>query len=115
MVRPLAFITASWSDNAYEAKEEAAKYSRQIYDAGFSPICPKLIYNDFLKDSVPQEYKDKRDMALELLRRCRLVVVCGSETDEQVKTDIAMAKRYHIVTTTLDGIMTIEGKCKKKE
>lgn len=80
-----------------------------------SPICPKLIYNDFLKDSVPQEYKDKRDMALELLRRCRLVVVCGSETDEQVKTDIAMAKRYHIVTTTLDGIMTIEGKCKKKE
>lgn len=54
-------------------------------------------------------------MALELLRRCRLVVVCGSEVDEQVKTDIAMAKRYHIVTTTLDGIMTIEGKCKKKE
>ena len=28
MVRPLAFITASWNDNAYEAKEEAAKYSR---------------------------------------------------------------------------------------
>ena len=54
-------------------------------------------------------------MALELLRRCRLVVVCGSEVDEQVKTDIAMAKKYRIVTTTLDGILTIEGKCKKKE
>ena len=79
MVRPLAFITAAWSDNSYEAKEEAAKYSRQIYDAGFSPI------------------------------------VCGNETDEQVKMDIAMAKRYRIVTTTLDGILTIEGKCKKKE
>ena len=50
---------------------------------------------------------------MELLRRCRIVVVCGSTTDEQVKNDIALAKRYHIVATTLDGILTIEGKNKK--
>lgn len=108
--KKLAFITALLNDNAYEVKEEAAKYLRQIYYAGFSPICPKLIYSDFLKDSVPQEYKDKCDMALEFLRRCSLMLVCGGGVDEQVKTDITTAKRYRIVITTLDGIMTIEGK-----
>lgn len=53
-------------------------------------------------------------MAAELLRRCRIVVVCGTEVDEQVKNDIALAKRQHIVATTLDGILTVDGKCKKK-
>ena len=33
---------------------------------------------------------------------------------EQVKNDIALAKRQHIVATTLDGILTVDGKCKKK-
>ncbi len=68
----------------------------------------------FLKENVPQEHKDRLDMAAELLRRCRIVVVCGAEVDEQVKNDIALAKRQHIVATTLDGILTVDGKCKKK-
>ena len=53
-------------------------------------------------------------MSLELLRRCRILVVCGNDTDEAMKTDIAMAKKYHIAATTLDGILAVEGKNKKK-
>lgn len=114
MARPLAYITAVWSDEPHEAKEEALRFSRQVYDAGYSPICPMLMYMGLLKDNIPKEFKDKQDMSLELLRRCRILVVCGSDTDEAIKTDIAMAKKYHIASTTLDGILTVEGKSKKK-
>ena len=42
MKRPLAYITAPWSNNQYENAENAAAYCRQVYDAGYSPICPVL-------------------------------------------------------------------------
>ena len=35
MKRPLAYITAPWSDNEFENTENAAKYCRAVYDAGF--------------------------------------------------------------------------------
>lgn len=114
MARPLAYITSVWSDQELEAKEEALKYCRLVYEAGYSPICPKLMHYGFLKENIPQEHKDRLDMATELLRRCRIVVVCGTEVDEQVKNDIVIAKRQHIVATALDGILTVDGKCKKK-
>lgn len=32
---------------------------------------------------------------------------CGDEVDEDVKNDIAVAKRLNITATTLDGILTV--------
>ncbi len=114
MVRPLAYITANWSDSDYEAKSIAQRYCRKVYDAGYSPICPKLMHEGLLKDEVPQEHKDRLEMAAELLRRSRILVVCGESMDEQVKEDIALAKRLRIPATTLDGIMKVEGSAGKK-
>lgn len=37
MKRPFAYITAPWSENEFENTENAAKYCRAVYDAGFSP------------------------------------------------------------------------------
>ena len=115
MVRPLAYITAAWSSDEYDAKNAAISYCRKVYEAGYSPICPRLFQGGFLKDDIPQEHKDRLDMAAELLRRSRIVVVCGSGIDEQVKNDIALAKRLRIAATTLDGILTVEGAGRKKE
>ena len=63
MKRPLAYITAPWSNSQYENAENAAAYCRQVYDAGYSPICPVLFLPTFLKDEIPQEHKDGLDMA----------------------------------------------------
>ena len=62
MKRPLAYITAPWSNNQYENAENAATYCRQVYDAGYSPICPVLFLSTFLKDEIPQEHKDGLDI-----------------------------------------------------
>ena len=48
-----------------------------------------------------------------MLRRSRILVVCGKEMSEQVKNDIALAKRAGVAATTLEGILTLEGQTKK--
>ena len=88
MKRPLAYITAPWSNSQYENAENAAAYCRQVYDAGYSPICPVLFLPTFLKDEIPQEHKDGLDMARDYLRRSHVLVVCGHGIDETVKNDI---------------------------
>lgn len=55
-------------------------------------------------------HKDKMDMAEELLRRSRVVVSCGSKVNDDVLSDIALAKRLGIVYTTLDGILKADQK-----
>ena len=114
MKRPLAYITAPWSNSQYENAENAAAYCRQVYDAGYSPICPVLFLPTFLKDEIPQEHKDGLDMARDYLRRSHVLVVCGHGIDETVKNDIATAERLRITATTLDGILTVKGQGRGK-
>ena len=83
-----------------------AHYCRVVYDAGYSPICPVLYLSLFLDDGVPEEHKSGIDMGRDLLRRSRVLVVCGSRVNEAVKNDIAVAQRLGITATTLDGILT---------
>mgnify|MGYP002799178360 CR=1 FL=1 len=109
MKRPLAYITAPWGENEFENTEKAARWCRQVYDAGFSPVCPLLFLPLFLKDSIPQEHKDGIDMARDYLRLSRGLLVCGGKVDETVKNDIATAERLRITATTLDGILTVKG------
>lgn len=119
MIRPLAYISASWGDEELETKAVAAKYCRAVYEAGYSPICPVMFQSYFLSKKKAQEYKDGRDMANELLRRSRILVVCGDEMSEEVLENIALAKRLRIAATTLEGITTIDrkkggSKCRRK-
>ena len=114
MKRPIAYITAPWSNSQYENAENAAAYCRQVYDAGYSPICPVLFLPTFLKDEIPQEHKDGLDMARDYLRRSHVLVVCGHGIDETVKNDIATAERLRITATTLDGILTVKGQGRGK-
>jgi len=109
MKRPLAYITAAWGDCEFETTENAAKYCRAVYEAGFNPICPILFMPLFLNNAIPAEHKNNIDMSRDLLKRARVVVVCGRAIDEAVKNDIATAQRLGIMATTLDGIMTIRG------
>ena len=108
MKRPLAYITAAWCGDPPEMTEQAAKYCRAVYDAGFSPICPTLYLPLFLNDAVPEEHKSGIDMGRNLLRRSHVLVVCGHTVTESMKNDIAVAQRLGITSTTLEGILTVK-------
>ena len=107
MKMPMAYVTAAWSVDPVEATEQAARYCRAVYEAGFSPICPTLYLPLFLNDAVPEEYKSSIDMSRDLLRRSRVLVVRGHAVTEAVKNDIAVAQRLKITATTLEGILTV--------
>ena len=115
MKRPLAYITAPWSEDKCENTKTAARYCRQVYDAGFSPICPTMFLPQFLSDKIPQEHTDGIEMARDYLRRSRVLVVCGEEVTESMKDDIATAERLRITATTLDGILTVKGQGRAKK
>jgi len=108
MKRPMAYISAAWSGNEFENTETAAKYCRKIYEAGFAPMCPLLFLPLYPNNEIPEEHKDGIDMARDILRRSRVLVICGDVIDENVKNDIATAERLRITATTLEGILTIK-------
>jgi len=108
MKRPLAYVTAPWGEDDVENTEKAAKYCREVYEAGYSPICPLLFLPLFLNDEIPEEHKDAVDMARDLLRRAHVLVVCGSSVTEHMKSDIAIAERLRITATTLSGILAVK-------
>ncbi len=109
MKRCMAYITAPWGANEFENIEKATEYCRQLYDAGFLPICPVLLLPLFLNDKIPMEHKDSIDMARDLLKRSHVLVVCGHSINEEMKNDIAIAERLRITATTLDGILHVKG------
>ena len=124
MKRSLAYITAAWRGDPAVDMEQAAHYCRVVYDAGYSPICPMLYLPLFLNDAVPEEHKNGIDMGRDLLRRSRVLVVCGHTITESMKNDIAVAQRLGITATTndiavaqrlgitattLEGILTVKG------
>ena len=109
MKRPLAYITAAWYGGDSENAEQAARYCRAVYEAGFSPICPALYLPLILDDAIPEEHKNGIDMGRDLLRRSHVLVVCGHTVTESMKNDIAVAQQLGITATTLEGILTVKG------
>jgi hypothetical protein len=115
MKRPLAYITAAWDGDKFDDFDQAVTYCRAVYEAGFSPICPRLTLTLFLNDNIPEEHKSGLDIGRDLLRRSHVLVVCGDYVDEDVKNDIAIAGRLNITATTLNGILTVKSHGKLKD
>ena len=107
MKRPLAYITAAWSGIPEVDNDLAVAFCRAAYKAGLSPICPQLYLPLFLNETIPEEHKDGIDMARDMLKRSRVLLICGESIDEAVKNDIAIAQRMNITATTLDGVLTV--------
>ncbi len=107
MTRPFAYITAPWCNDYVKDAAVASHFCRKVYDAGYTPICPVMSFPAFLKGDVPDEVKARKEMSDELLKRCRILVVCGDRLNGEMRNDIALAKHCRISYTTLDGILAV--------
>ena len=112
--KPWAYVTAAWSTDRSRAKRSAKRYCRKLYEAGYTPICPLLSLPEIINVSNADEFKDYIDMSEDMLRRSRILVVCGTAVDETVLTDIAIANRFHVASSTMRGVLTVD-KSKKFE
>ena len=107
MEQALAYVCCS----AEEGKTKVQRYCRKIYELGYVPICPQYSFSPFLDDGDAEDMQAMRRMSHQILRRCRMVVVCGKETTGTMNTEISMADRLHIICTTLDGGLGFSPKC----
>lgn len=87
--------------------KNTAQYCKTLYELGYVPIAPNLMFAKFLSDAVPEQREARRAMSMKLLRRCRVLVVCSDEVSEEMESEILLAKRIGIVATTLAGIKKI--------
>ena len=105
--RAFAYVCAPIGENVSNAKLN--NYCRQLYDLGYLPVCPMLMFNRFLDVENPEERETGRAMSMDLLRRCRVLVVCSGDVTESMEKEIILAKRLGIVATTLAGIKKVSG------
>lgn len=91
-----------------ESRTKMQKYCRKIYEMGYVPICPQFGFSPFLDEGEAEDMQAFNRMSHLILRRCRMVVVCGREVTGTMNTEISMADRLHIICTTLDGLMKIK-------
>lgn len=112
--KPWAYVTSAWSADKSRAKRSAKRYCRKLYEAGYTPVCPLLSLPEILDVKNADEYRDYMEMSEDMLRRSRILVVCGTAVDETVLNDIAAAKRFHVASSTMMGILSVD-KRKKKE
>ena len=82
----LAYVCCS----AEEGKTKVQRYCRKIYELGYVPICPQYSFSPFLDDGDAEDMQAMRRMSHQILRRCRMVVVCGKETTGTMNTEISM-------------------------
>lgn len=111
MNRSFAYVCAP--NNESRNSKKLRDYSRELYDLGYLPICPAMMFSQFLISDVPEERENAAEMSLDILRRCRVVVVCSNDITEDMEKEILLAKRIGIVTTTLAGIRKISQHTKK--
>lgn len=105
--RTFAYVCAPVNHATGFASGKLKEYSKTLYELGYLPVCPCMMFSRFLSDAVPEQREARRSMSLELLRRCRVLVLCSDEVTEEMETEILLAKRLGIVSTTLGGIKKI--------
>lgn len=93
---------------AEESRVKVQRYCRKIYELGYIPICPEFGFSPFLNEEDAEDMQAFQRMSHMLLKRCRMVVVCGKEVTGTMNTEISMADRFHIICTTLDGLIRIK-------
>ena len=72
------------------------------------PICPKLSLPQYLSADVPEEQRAIGQISQQLLRRCRMLVVCGNEITTAMAGEIGTAEKLKLICTTLDGLAKIK-------
>ena len=101
MNRPLAYVCVANNEN-----NKIKARCRALYDPGYLPVCPSLMFNRFLEVSCAEEREDSRIMSEEVLRRCRLLVTFGEINDEMAR-EILLARRLGIITTSFGGLSKV--------
>ena len=77
---------------------------------GGSNVRRVLVYLAHISPAVHQCAQDQKPLFIcqQLLRRCRMLVVCGNEITTAMAGEIGTAEKLKLICTTLDGLAKIK-------
>lgn len=104
--RPFAYVCSPYRGDIEANTEWAREYCRQVYEAGYIPLAPHLLFPQFLKEEIPEEREAGLEMAAALIPMCRVLVVCGDEVSEGMAGEIALAERLNIPVHDLNTFLS---------
>lgn len=104
MDKAFAYISAAEDTSARQLR----RYCRKVFELGYVPICPRLSLPQFLDEDAAEEQQAMTQISGQLLRRCRMVVVCGKTITGMMRTEVGLAEKHHLICTTLDGLAQIK-------
>ena len=104
-----AYVCAPFEQGNGHSLARLREYSIQIYQLGFIPMCPNLYFSSLIDNDARQEMRnDLQTMALAVLKRCRLVIVCSSDTiTPAMERELLFAGKHNMVVTTLQGMQRV--------
>lgn len=108
--RKLVYVSTSWDKNFPAVMERASNYCQLLYQAGYAPVCPMLMFSCFLKLEDPKARTEMLGMCKSLMSKCWCLFVCGDPGCEDIALDIATAKALHVEVMSLSGIIDFGGK-----
>ena len=92
MEQAMAYVCCS----AEESRVKVQRYCRKIYELGYVPICPRFGFLPFLDEGEAEDLQAYNRMSHLILKRCRMVVVCGKEVTGTMNTDISTAGDFMV-------------------
>lgn len=85
----------------------ATRYSRYVYERGFTPVTPHIYFTLFMSDDLEKERTDAIIMGQQLLRNCSELWVFGDYISEGMRSEIALAKQWGIPISYITVIPAI--------
>jgi dienelactone hydrolase len=82
--RPFIYICSPFRGDIEANIERARGYCRQVFDAGYHPVCPHIYFPQFLRDSVPEE-REAGMMMGETLLTCFCQAKSAANINEKVQ------------------------------
>ena len=100
----LAYICAPFRGDVEQNIERAKEYARYVYDKGFIPVTPHVMF-PFLNDDNPSERESAMQMDMELLSKCEYMYVFGKMTDGMQKEfDFAVENEIKCVVVDTNNV-----------
>ncbi len=89
MAKPKIFVCSPYKGDTALNMLVAIKACRLIFEAGFVPFAPHLLYTQFVNESIESERNKGIACGLEFIPFCNAMVVIGEPTEGMNKEIIA--------------------------
>lgn len=98
--RDLVFVCSPLKEyeghSQFDNITNAINYSRFVFDQGYTPLAPHIIFPQFLDDNNPDERGKALEMGRQILRHCAEIWVFGTYISAGMQDEILLAQQWEI-------------------